>query len=80
MEEIENTRDIEYFIVLKKIMEQRYLYRWEKKYYTEVMDSINGYLMKYCKHNEIQDWIDIGPEESVMIVYCDKCQCTIRGK
>jgi hypothetical protein len=77
--EIENTPDVEHFIRVKQVME-RHSYRWNTEYYNDVMASINGYLAKYCKHNQIQDWIDITPDESAMIVYCDKCYCTLIGK
>lgn len=73
----DNTKDVKRMIQYKKIME-RHACRWDTNDYNDIMTSVNTYLLQYCNHNEITDLFDITPERSMMITYCDKCECTLR--
>jgi cobalamin biosynthesis protein CobT len=42
----------------------------------EVLRCIERKLKKECKHNYVNDVIDLDPEESVEITYCNQCFCT----
>jgi hypothetical protein len=41
-----------------------------------IIDLIEKYLTDKCNHNVIEDLIDIDPDRSKMIKYCDKCYKT----
>jgi hypothetical protein len=42
--------------------------------YNEIMSSINHYLKRNCKHeNIIEDYIDINDEQTQQIKYCNQC-------
>ena len=42
--------------------------------YNEIMSSINHYLKRNCKHeNIIEDYIDINDEQTQQIKYCNHC-------
>ena len=42
--------------------------------YNEIMSSINHYLKRNCKHeNIIEDYIDINDEQTQPIKYCNQC-------
>ena len=38
---------------------------------------VQTYLKTYCAHDVVQDEIDINPDESQTIFYCNKCFCTM---
>ena len=47
----------------------------------QILSQINElsrvtYKQLYCKHNFIDDYIDIGPEKSQKITYCTLCEYT----
>ena len=37
---------------------------------------INNFLMRYCTHEIVSDDIDIIPDKSIKIQYCNKCGTT----
>jgi len=41
--------------------------------YQLILNHIIEYLKANCQHNVIQDFIDISPEQSISIRYCDRC-------
>ena len=42
--------------------------------YNAIISSINHYLKKNCKHeNIIEDYIDINDEQTQQIKYCNQC-------
>jgi hypothetical protein len=47
------------------------------KKYNTLLNKINRLLYKYCIHNKVYDSIDIDPDNSKTIVYCDKCLLTL---
>lgn len=42
--------------------------------YQLILNHIMQYLKTNCRHNVIQDIIDITPEQSISIRYCDRCE------
>lgn len=47
--------------------------------YEILLNEINNYLYNYCDHHWITDLIDITPERSKYITYCDVCECTLKS-
>lgn len=45
--------------------------------YKNIIIQINNYIDTYCQHNYISDLIDINPDYSQTIQYCEKCYKTI---
>ena len=41
--------------------------------YTKIINDIKGYLYDNCIHHFIKDLIDIMPDRSKTIFYCEKC-------
>jgi hypothetical protein len=44
--------------------------------YKHIMDLVNNYLLKNCKHHIISDHVDTDIERSETIKYCEKCYLT----
>jgi hypothetical protein len=44
--------------------------------YKYIMDLVNNYLLKNCKHTIIADHIDTDVDRSETIKYCEKCYLT----
>jgi hypothetical protein len=42
----------------------------------DIIKKVDIFLIKYCEHNIIDDTIDIDPDRSKSIQYCDKCYVT----
>lgn len=47
--------------------------------YKCIVQLVNGYLRKYCKHNIVSDVIDISETHSKTIYYCECCGLTFDG-
>jgi len=45
-------------------------------YYKNLLSKTNHQIFVTCKHKWIKDYIDISPEESQQIIYCNKCMLT----
>lgn len=45
----------------------------KNKSYKNLVEYLDNYLVKYCKHNIISDTIDITPDLSKEIHYCTLC-------
>ena len=41
--------------------------------YIAIQTAISKYIKKYCKHNIVQDCIDLHPDKSATIFYCEYC-------
>jgi hypothetical protein len=41
--------------------------------YQKILKQVNEYLHLHCKHNYVTDSIDIDPDRSETIRYCEKC-------
>jgi hypothetical protein len=46
--------------------------------YKNICSHVKKYLLKYCKHNIIEDLIDIDYDTSKQITYCDYCETCFR--
>jgi hypothetical protein len=44
--------------------------------YTYILETLDNYLIEHCNHNVVTDLIDIDPEISQTIHYCDRCMLT----
>jgi|LauGreDrversion2_2_1035103.scaffolds.fasta_scaffold162882_2 hypothetical protein len=44
--------------------------------YSAIFQSIQAYLRTQCRHNIVEDLIDIHPECSKTIYYCEYCEIT----
>lgn len=44
--------------------------------YNEIYNSIKNFLLKYCKHSVVEDYIDVTPDTSKKVYYCEKCNLT----
>ena len=44
----------------------------------EHIASLENTLKSVCKHNYVQDYVDIDPDKGVSITYCDKCYQTFK--
>jgi len=44
--------------------------------YRQIHQSIQNYLQDYCKHSIVTDLIDIDPDRSENIRYCEHCMQT----
>jgi len=42
-------------------------------YYRRILKYIDDYLETHCNHHYIFDWVDINPETSKRICYCEHC-------
>jgi len=70
-----NEEEIEIMIRIKKIC-QNIPDNVQSQEYNEILFKIKNFLLKHCKHEIINDSIDIDPEKSMDICYCVKCETT----
>lgn len=42
----------------------------------DIIKKVDIFLIKYCPHRIVDDVIDIDPDRSKSIQYCDKCYTT----
>jgi hypothetical protein len=47
--------------------------------YKNLLNEINNFLYNHCDHQWLTDLIDITPEKSKYITYCEKCECTFKS-
>jgi hypothetical protein len=52
----------------------------KKEKYEKIKSLVHDYLIEYCHHIMVDDWIDIDPEKSKYIRYCEKCELTFQVK
>ena len=44
--------------------------------YRKILKDVNAYLFTHCKHDFVEDLIDIDPDRSQTIKYCNRCMLT----
>lgn len=44
----------------------------------KLKNNINHFLLLHCKHEPVDDYIDISPDESIPICYCGRCGSLIK--
>jgi hypothetical protein len=47
--------------------------------FRKILKEVNGYLFLHCKHDFVDDLIDIDPDRSQTIRYCYKCMLTCQS-
>ena len=52
---------------------------YQNEDYKCILQHINAYLRKHCKHNIISDVIDISETRSKTIYYCENCALSFDG-
>ena len=45
---------------------------------TELLAELRNYCRKECSHQWVTDYIDIDPEKSEKIMYCKKCELSLK--
>jgi hypothetical protein len=45
--------------------------------YLDILNRVKKYLHKHCRHNVVNDLIDIDPDRSMSIFYCTICESTL---
>jgi hypothetical protein len=49
----------------------------DRGYYSnDLINKLNIFLLKYCSHEIVEDYIDLTPEKSKYIKYCVNCMNT----
>lgn len=52
----------------------------KREKYEKIKTLVHDYLVEHCDHTIVDDWIDIDPEKSKYIRYCEKCELTFQVK
>ena len=47
--------------------------------FRKILKDVNSYLHLHCKHDYVEDLIDIDPDRSQTIKYCYKCMLTFQS-
>ena len=63
---------IQCMIRAKEILDNDFKYKINEEY-SQIVKMIEDYVIKHCKHKIVRDLIDIDPDRSKTISYCDKC-------
>lgn len=42
-----------------------------------ITNLVDKFLLKYCQHSIVHDYIDITPDRGEYVSYCNICMCTI---
>ena len=51
----------------------------KNKDFVDILKQMDKYLYKHCKHVIVKDLIDIDPDRSKTIYYCEKCELTFNN-
>ena len=62
--------------IKKQIESDLFFLDYEVESKKELLKEINETIMKNCEHNWITDYIDIHPDRTERIIYCEKCELT----
>lgn len=89
----ENTEDVESMIRVKMALDASPMSKMVvtnddqpnnfKRYmrsvaFCKILKEVNAYLFLHCQHNYVEDLIDIDPDKSQTIRYCEKCYLECR--
>ena len=64
--------DLEMMVEVKTVLE-RLDTKLQKPAYKTILDLVNSYITNRCNHYIITDSIDIDPDRSKVIYYCEIC-------
>jgi hypothetical protein len=70
--------DIDILLQVKRLLEEL-PEKEQKPEYTTVVKLVNDYITKRCNHYVVTDTIDIDPDRSKTIYYCEYCYTTFSG-
>lgn len=63
---------IQCMIRVKEILDNDFKYKINDEY-SKIYKLVEEYIVKHCHHEIINDLIDIDPDRSKSISYCEKC-------
>lgn len=72
---MENSEDITIMVQIKEKLDAL-LHIPHSPEYKQIVEHVDNYIKKNCKHKIITDSIDIDPDTSKTIYYCEKCYQT----
>jgi hypothetical protein len=64
--------DVEIMAKVKSYLEL-YPEKLRNSEYKDIVRGVSEYLENKCAHKVVMDWIDITPDSSQTIYYCEKC-------
>jgi hypothetical protein len=74
----DGTQTYEAYVMLKVQREMQMMpITLQTPEYFDILKRVNKYLHKHCRHNVVQDLIDIDPDRSRAITYCTICGNTL---
>ncbi len=72
------TEDIVIVREIVSILQQSQSLNTDEENYQNVLDHCREYLKTHCSHRIVTDDIDIDPDKSQRVRYCDECYVTFR--
>tara|TARA_A100001015_G_scaffold292903_1_gene368796 strand:+ start:1251 stop:1475 length:225 start_codon:yes stop_codon:yes gene_type:complete len=63
---------IDCMIRVKQILDNEFKNKINNEY-SKICKLVEEYVVKHCDHHIVNDLIDIDPDRSKSILYCDKC-------
>ena len=63
---------IQCMIRVKEILDNDFKYKINEEY-SQIVQMIENYVIKHCEHKIVRDLIDIDPDRSKTISYCENC-------
>ncbi len=63
---------IQCMIRAKTILDNDFKYKVNDEY-SKIVQLVEEYIVKHCEHKIVRDLIDIDPDRSKSIVYCENC-------
>lgn len=76
MENIEQQEtEVQYMFRVKLLLEQ-IPDNLRSREYAEILEKCKLFLLKYCNHKYVYDYIELGLENGCNICYCENCETT----
>jgi len=69
---MDEEESIQCMVRAKEILNNDFKYKVNDDY-SKIVQLIEEYVMKHCNHKMVRDLIDIDPDRSKSIVYCENC-------
>ena len=74
----DGTQTYEVYVMLKVLSEMQMIpITIQTPEYFDILKRVTKYLHKHCKHDVVEDLIDIDPDRSKNISYCTICGNTL---
>jgi hypothetical protein len=71
---LENS-DIQEIINIKKVLENL-IKEQDDAHLKNALEQLNQFIIENCRHDYVDDFIDIDPDLTMRITYCTKCMMT----